>query len=305
MKVLKHHSEFDSQSNVSTLVIGNFDGVHVGHRALLDFARAQPPVVVMSFDPHPRAVLNPSRTYQRIRPTSYFIENCRELKIDVLLVQEFTREFSQWPARRFCEEIVSGTFQPKRVLVGPNFRFGQNRSGDVNFMAEFCKNAGIRFETVNPILAGDQWVSTSRIKGLISLGEIEEANRLLVEPFFIEQSVVHGDAKGKSLGFATANLEIGNYVVPRLGVYACQVSGEDLKNSPAIVNVGIRPTLFSDLVPRVEVHLLDFSGDLYGHRLKVEFLKFLRDEKKFANFVELQEQIGKDIQVALSFFSSR
>jgi riboflavin kinase/FMN adenylyltransferase len=282
---------YDGPPGVVT--IGNFDGVHIGHRALLARARAleRGPVVAYTFHPAPRDVLRPDNTVRRIQRLQDRVDLLLEAGADHVVVEPFDRAFAGRSPRSFAEEILVGRLRATGVVVGWDFRFGKGRAGNAEGLRALLDVPVVQVEAVQ---SGEAVASSSRIRTLIAAGSVEEAAVLLTRPHVVYGTVVAGQQRGRTLGFPTANLRVLTPLVPGDGVYAVRV-GE----RPGVANVGVRPT-FDDAPPSVEVHLLDFDGDLYDQELAVAFLHRLRDERRFPDVDALREQIRADVEAARS-----
>ncbi len=277
----------DAEPRPRRLAVGTFDGVHLGHREVIRGADT-----VLTFDPHPSAVVSPHGSPPLLTTLERKAELLEGVGVDELVVIPFDKEFASRSAAEFIDEVIVGTLGATHVSVGENFRFGHKAQGDTDMLA-----ADERFETrVVPLLEIDgEVVSSSHIRGLVLGGAVMYADQLLGAPFVVEGEVVHGDKRGRELGFPTANLVPRNgYVTPGHGVYACR-TGE---GHVAAVNVGVRPTFVTGRGELIEAYLLDFDGDLYGADLRLEFLKRLRGEKRFASVDALIDQMRADVDEA-------
>lgn len=273
----------DVQARPRRVALGMFDGVHRGHRAVIEGADT-----VLTFDPHPTAVLVPAAAPKLLTTVERKAELMEPLGVQELVVIPFDAGFAARTAEQFVDDVLVRTLGATHVSVGENFRFGQRAQGGPDLL-----RSDARFETrVLPLLELDgEIVSSSHIRGLILGGAVEYADELLGEPFVVDGPVEHGEKRGRELGFPTANLAPPDgLVVPAHGVYACRANGH-----PAAVNVGIRPTFVTGLGELIEAHLLDFSGDLYGQTLRVEFLRRLRGERRFASAEALVGQMEQDV----------
>lgn len=280
-------------------VLGVFDGVHRGHQTLLRKAvfrsrRLELPSVAVTFDPHPAAVLHPRLKPRMLLSLNQRLEYIRAAGIDRVVVIPFTRAFSRWPARRFVQSVLIDALHIKELVVGHDFRFGHDRAGNAGLLAGQGKQHGFKTWVVPPISLGGQRVSSRTIRDWIAAGELSRARRALGRAPSVVGRVVHGDRRGRQLGFSTANLRIEAGVLPPNGVYAvwALLGGRRYRT---MVNIGVRPTFVKKEVrPRLEAHLLDFKASLYGRRLELEFVKRLRDEKKFASAADLAVQLKRD-----------
>jgi riboflavin kinase/FMN adenylyltransferase len=278
----------DAEPRPRRVAVGMFDGVHRGHRAVIEGADT-----VLTFDPHPVSVVAPGAAPKLITTLGRKAELVGELGVRELVVIPFDGDFASRSAQSFIDDVLVGTLQAEHVSVGENFRFGHKASGDPALLA-----ADGRFGTrVAPLLEVDgEVVSSSHIRGLIQGGAVQYAGELLGAPFVMDGRVAHGDKRGRTLGFPTANLvPRAGYVVPAHGVYACRARTADGTWHAAAVNVGVRPQFVTGRGELVEAYLLDFDGDIYGQDLRLEFHKRLRGEKRFDSVEALIEQMGRDV----------
>lgn len=286
------------------LTIGNFDGVHLGHQALLQQCKKlavddSKKVVVLTFFPHPIEVLRPELGHQRLFSIVDQQDQLKLLGADEIHVQKFTKEFASLSASDFLQQVVS-KFHPSCIVVGDDFGFGANKSGNLNFLQEFCRAGNIGLTIVPEVNWQGERVSSTLIKAKIRSGLLGWANSALRRPFYLEGTVVSGDQRGRVLGFPTANLGSLEQVIPKNGVYVTRTFCQDQWWS-SVTNVGINKTFKDSGEIKVETHILDFSRQIYGQQIKVEFLNYLRDEKKFSNLEELKTQIQLDRQTARDF----
>ena len=268
------------------VAIGSFDGVHVGHRKVIDDADT-----VLTFEPHPLSVIRPEATPKLIMPFEVKRDVIDGLGVSELVVIPFDKQFSQRSADDFCEHVLVEQLGAREVRVGENFRFGAKAKGTPELLA-----ARAEFETtVVPLVeVGSETVSSTRIRALVAAGDLETARRCLGAPFMREGEVVSGDRRGRTLGFPTANIVPDErFVHPGYGIYAAFANG-----LPAAVNVGVRPTFESGRGVLIETHIIDHDEDLYGRPLRVAFVKRLRGEKRFNDVDELVEQMHRDVEEA-------
>lgn len=291
------------------LTIGNFDGVHVGHRAIMDTVIERAKLaggesVVLTFDPHPRKVLQPDRAPRLLATTEQKLELLAEIGVDVVIIEPFDKQFAGMPPEDFVREIVHRRIDPVEVFVGYDFHFGRDREGSMKLLSETGPQLGFAVTIIPEVKVGERDVNSTRIRDLLAEGEVEEAARLLGRPFAIRSEVRRGDQRGRTLGFPTANLLPENEVLPAPGVYAgyVRILAEDGPSNPggeamqrAVVNVGKRPTFHTQGQLLAEAHLLDFEGDLYGRLLELSFCHRLRAEQKFPSVDLLREQIAADV----------
>ncbi len=292
------------------VTIGNFDGVHLGHRQILDLvvsrARAAGGIAVAyTFRPHPQVALRPG---DRLALLSTYDEKAGQIAaagIDLLVEEPFSREFSTTSPHVFFNEVILRRFSAQEVVVGYDFAFGKGREGSLEVLSEYCREAGVAITVVPPHKVDGEVVSSSRIRLLLGSGHLEDANRLLGREFFYRGVVVRGEQRGRKLGFPTANLRLEDKLVLPFGVYATWAVLDDGQVFPAVTNIGVRPTFqpaasaeeadAPNLIPAlVETHVLDQTLDLYGRTLEVRFAHRLREERKFAGFEALKKQIGLD-----------
>jgi riboflavin kinase/FMN adenylyltransferase len=288
------------------VTVGNFDGVHLGHRELIDATvrRAKAvggPAVAVTFDPPPIHLLNPAS----IKPPLTTVEDRAELLLAAGATHVVTLRVDAGllalSPEAFFEDVLVGQFRAKAVVEGYNFRFGQRRAGDNILLKKLCEKVGIGFEEVPPRELGGEAVSSSRVRAELNAGNVAGAAKLLDRPYAIRGTVVAGAKRGRTLGFPTANLDDVPTLVPGTGVYAvrARVGGQSW---PAAANVGGNPT-FGEDARKIEVHLIGFDGDLYGEDVRVEFVAKLRDTKPFAGVEALKEQLDRDIREAKSLLS--
>jgi riboflavin kinase/FMN adenylyltransferase len=276
----------DAEPRPRHVAIGTFDGVHVGHQAVIDDADT-----VLTFDPHPLEILHPPAAPKLIMPFRVKRDVIDGLGVSEMVVIPFDDDFAQIPAQGFIEQVLIERLGAERVSVGENFRFGAKAQGDPAML-----QARVEFETrVVPLVEVDgETVSSSRIRALVAAGEVEEALRCLGAPFMLEGPVVEGDKRGRELGFPTANLiPDDRLVTPGHGVYAAFANGH-----PAAVNIGVRPTFESGRGVLIEAYLIDHEEDLYGQNLRIAFVSRLRGERRFPSVEELVAQMHRDVDEA-------
>lgn len=286
----------DVEPRPRRVAVGEFDGVHLGHRAVIEGSDT-----VLTFEPHPLAVIRPEAAPKLLTTLERKAELVGELGVEELVVIPFDRAFAQRSAEDFVEHVLIETLQATNVSVGENFRFGHRAAGNTGLL-----RADERFETrvVSLVEADGEVVSSSHIRGLVLAGEVDLATRFLGAPFTMRGEVVSGDRRGRELGFPTANLVPDQALIqPGHGIYAARASwGEEVRC--AAVNVGVRPQFKTDLVVLVEAYLLDWQGDIYGEQLKIEFLSRLRGERRFASVEALIEQMHRDVEEARRVYAA-
>jgi riboflavin kinase/FMN adenylyltransferase len=266
------------------VAIGTFDGVHLGHRAVIGGADT-----VLTFDPHPLAVIRPDALPKLLMPFDIKRDVIAGLGVDELVVIRFSPEFQALSADEFAQEILVERLGASHVRVGENFRFGKQAQGDTDFLRS---RSEFETEVVPMVDVAGETVSSTQIRALVASGDVERAASFLGAPFMLEGEVVRGDGRGRDLGMPTANIVPDpRYAVPGHGVYAAWAHGH-----PAAVNVGVRPQFESGRGLLVESYLLDFDGDLYGQTLRVAFVKRLRGERRFESVDALVEQMHRDVE---------
>jgi riboflavin kinase/FMN adenylyltransferase len=283
------------------LALGSFDGVHLGHQRVIERAVEAARAAgirssVVTFEPHPMAVLRPELAPHELATPERRAELVAELGPDELIVIPFTRELSQVDHELFAEQVLARKLGARLVIVGRNFRYGHGARGSIETLAESGERLGFTVEPAPLLEIDGAAVSSSRIRDLLSAGEVEHAARLLGRPPWLEGTIVRGDGRGRGLGFATANLQPpSRSALPATGIYAGRAHLPD-EQRPAAISVGYNPT-FSDARDRVriEAHLLDFDRDVYGHPLRLELLRRLRGEERFGSVEELVAQVHRDI----------
>jgi riboflavin kinase/FMN adenylyltransferase len=301
MLLLRHLERLGRPFHAPVLTLGNFDGVHRGHqqilRRLTATARAtQGPSVVLTFRPHPATVLAPGREPLLLTDWRSRLERIGEHGVDATIVQRFTRAFSQIEAEDFVRRFLVGGLGVHTVVVGHRVSFGHNRAGGAELLRQLGGECGFSVEVVGPVEAGGLLVSSSAVRQAIGAGDLERAALLLGRPHAIGGRVVHGQHRGRNLGFPTANLRIAGLMLPPDGVYAVRVR-TSAGQATGVANLGYRPT-FREHERSLEVHLFDFDANLYGQRLDVGFVHRLRGEVKFPNPEALVEQITRDVAAA-------
>jgi riboflavin kinase/FMN adenylyltransferase len=286
--------------------IGNFDGVHLGHQAILASVTAaakarSSPSLVVTFDPHPLAVVAPSRRPNLIQTRRQKLESLEAARVDGVLILPFDREMAALTGEEFFGDLLSARLRFATVHVGRNFRFGRARAGDLRALTEIGRARGFSVVGVDQIEIEKETVSSSAIRAAIDEGDVVRAAAYLGRPFALTGEVVRGEGRGRTIEFPTANLAVENESIPKRGVYVTETVVLATRY-PSVTNVGIRPT-FGGTALSVETHLIDVEEDLYGERLEIRFLARLRDERTFAGPAALADQIARDRAAASSYFS--
>jgi riboflavin kinase / FMN adenylyltransferase len=290
----------------TVLTLGVFDGLHLGHqlimRTIVERARAIGAVpTVITFDPHPRAVLHPESAPPLLQTFDQKIEGFGVLGIEQTIVVRFTTQFSNISAEEFLRDLVMDRLHAHEVYLGKGFAFGHNREGNIELLKRLGSELGFVAGEVPEVKLREQRVSSSKIRELLARGQVNLARRMLGRPYGVEGRVERGSERGHKLGFPTANLHPHNRVIPRNGVY---VTGTliDGQWRRSVTNVGLRPTFGDASEPSVETFVLNWDGDLYGDVVRVRFLYRLRAERKFGSVDELKQQIARDVSHAESYF---
>lgn len=284
------------------VAVGNFDGVHLGHQALLREVVAQARTrgdwpVGLTFDPHPARVLRPERAPVALLTFEQKARLLAHAGLRGLAVLPFDAALAALTPDEFAARVLRDALGARLVAVGENFRFGTGRAGGVADLRRLGEELGFELLALGPVAWGGDAVSSTRVREALLLGQVEQAGALLGRPYAVEGPVVAGDRRGRTLGFPTANVNPWNELLPLAGVYAARCSGPDGQSREAVVNVGRRPT-FDGREVRLEAHLLDFEGDLYGLPLQVDFVARLRDEMRFPSAQALVERIRADAEAA-------
>ncbi|MDT5062701.1 MAG: riboflavin kinase / adenylyltransferase [Acidobacteriota bacterium] len=304
---LFHGTDNAEIARPTVLTLGVFDGLHLGHQLIMSTvvrrARTLGAVpTVITFDPHPRAVLHPESAPPLLQTFDQKIEAFGVLGIEQTIVVRFTKGFAQLEAEDFLRDVVRDRLQAAEVYLGRGFAFGRNREGNIELLRRVSERLGFRAEEVPEVRLRGQRISSSKIRGLLAEGRVNLARRMLGRPYGVEGRVVRGAERGRTLGFPTANLHPENRVIPRGGVYVTSTLIEGAWRR-SVTNIGTRPTFENYLAPAsVETYVMNWTGDLYGDVVRVRFLHRLRNERKFASIDELKQQIERDRDRASEYF---
>ena len=312
MRIFRHYQNIPGDARGAVVAIGNFDGVHLGHRAVIGEAGAiahatARPWGVLTFEPHPRAFFAPGTPPFRLTPFHAKARLIFGLGVDTIFVQQFNKAFSSLTAEDFIETVLVGGIGARHVVCGYDFVFGKGRGGSAEMLLGFGKRLGFDFTAVRAqtFAGGDSAetaYSSTGVREALQSGNPQAAARILGRPFEIEGRVIQGDQRGRTIGFPTANLALGTYLRPARGVYAVRVRVGEGREFTGVANIGKRPT-FAGEADLLEVFLFDFTGDLYGRRLGVQLVEFLRPEKKFDGIDQLKAQIAADSDRARQILS--
>ncbi len=299
MTRLSHRDPMPENLRGAIVALGNFDGFHLGHqhvvRAAVEWARKEGrPAIVATFDPHPVRHFAPHVPPFRLTTLEQRHELFREAGADAMLVFEFDDDLAAMSADAFVRDLLGIHIVAAGVVTGEDFTFGKGRGGNVQVLRDVGATCGITARAIAPVTEGGQVVSSSRIRDALKAGECDVAARLLTRPFTVRGEVIHGDKRGRELGYPTANLDMGAYLRPRFGIYAVTgrllTTGQELKGA---ANLGVRPS-FDPPRELLEPYFFDFSGDLYGQEIEVAFRHFLRSEAKFDRLDALKAQMEED-----------
>jgi len=294
-----HRGIPEQADTAAVLTIGNFDGVHRGHRALLArltklAKQAGLPAAVMTFEPNPREFFAPQSAPARLASLREKLQLLAECGVDQAYVCAFNKRFAALTADAFVERIVLG-LGVRHLMIGDDFRFGKGRSGDFALLQQAGKEHGFGVEAMETLVHEGERVSSSAVREALDAGDLEHAERLLGRPYCISGRVIHGDKLGRKLGYATANIQLKRLKAPLSGIFVVTVDGIAGRPLEGVASLGVRPTVSSSGRPTLEVYIFDYQGDLYRAHLRVNFLHKLRDEAKFDSLEALTAQIARDV----------
>ncbi len=290
----------NSRHKNSIILVGNFDGVHLGHQKLFSLAKKYKKkyslkIGVLTFEPMPKMFFNDKLKNFRISTLDQKIQLLKNLNVDFIITKKFDKKFSKTKSESFIKKILGKKLKPRFIFVSNNFKFGNKREGDVKQLIRFEKLCGFKVVKPKPLLDSKKIISSTLIRNFLQKGKLQKANQFLGRKWSINGKVQKGRQLGKKIGFPTANIDIKDYISACPGVYAVQVRKSGKMNFlKGIANLGYRPT-FNGKKILLEVHLFNFSGNLYNKYLTVEFKKFIRKEKKFKNVDQLRKQIKIDL----------
>lgn len=308
MEILRH---FPASSDTPHVVaIGNFDGMHIGHLAVLQALKQRAQTLnattcIMTFEPHPREFFTPQQAPARLTSLREKLELMESSDIQKVHICHFDAAFAAMSAADFMHDILHQSLNAKAVLVGEDFRFGAKRSGNVEMLRESGGHLGFAVYPVPKVEIGGQRVSSTAVREALAVGDLQRAKVLLGRDYSISGLVVHGDKLGRELGYPTANVQMHHDKPPLTGIYAVKLRLSQKGDLPGVASLGVRPTVKADGKPTLEVHLFDFDGELYGQHVQVHFLKKIRDEEKFANIEALKRQMTLDEQAARDYFKNQ
>jgi riboflavin kinase/FMN adenylyltransferase len=304
MRILRSIEELSSLKGPVFLAVGTFDGLHLGHQSLIHRAMNEAravggTAVVMTFERHPASIVRPERVPKLLTTNETKISLLRGMNVPALLLLDFTPELSGILAEDFIDSLISASKRLSMICVGSEWSFGKGGEGNVSMLQQLGEKSGFSVTRIDPVEAGGQVISSTRIRNAIAEGDFAQATLCLGRPWRLTGQVVTGAGLGAKIGFPTANLAVQGMQLPPDGVYAVRIE-YDGQSLSGVCNIGIRPTVDSNAKRSVEVHLFDVSADFVGKELSLEFVKFLRKEQKFPGLAELQAQISRDCDKARS-----
>jgi riboflavin kinase/FMN adenylyltransferase len=288
------------------LALGNFDGLHRGHLKIIERVRRGAAEhggtpMAMTFDPHPPRVVRPDKAPPLLMTKAQRLEALHRAGIACVAVVRFTHELSEWAPDTFVRTVLAEWLRVSEVWVGANFLFGHGRSGNFSLLRTLGQQYGFRADKIDPVRYKDFVVSSTRIRRLVTEARMDEAGALLGHPYYLDGTIVEGRKRGATIGFPTANMVTENELIPPHGVYATTTAIDGVVHA-GVTNIGVRPT-FNETEPTIETHLLRYSGDLYGRRVRLSFVQRLRDERRFDSVDALRAQIEADQRRADHLFS--
>lgn len=289
------------------LALGNFDGLHRGHLKIIERVRRGAAEhggipMAMTFDPHPPRVVRPDKAPPLLMTKEQRLEALDRAGIRAVAVVRFTHEMSQWDPEMFVRGVLVDWLRVSEVWVGANFLFGHERAGNFTSLRTLGQRFGFRAEKIDPVRYKEFVVSSTRIRRLVAEARMDEAAALLGHQYYLDGQIVHGQHRGRDLGFPTANLETANELIPPFGVYATTLEVDGIVHA-GMTNIGVRPTFADGTRPTIETHVLGFDGDLYGRRVRLAFVQRIRDERKFDDVDALKTQIEADKRRAERLFT--
>lgn len=308
MRIVRNWPALEESARGASIAIGNFDGLHKGHQAVLAAMMQQAEALgakpaVMTFEPHPRRFFNPDAPVLRLFPLHHKLRLLQLMGVEIVYALRFNAEFAKLSAEQFMQEVLVDGLGARAVVTGDDFCFGKKRMGSRHSLSTFAEATGaFAYEAVGAQKHEDTVYSSSTIRDYVQQGEMQEAARLLGRPYSIRGRVQHGDKRGREMGFPTANIAAPRILKPRYGVYAVRAILPDGSVHQGVANWGKRPTV-GGLREWLEVHLFDVQPDLYGQEVEITFATYLRDEQAFAGLEELKTQIARDCDAARTYFA--
>lgn len=312
MRIYRHYETLPDEARGAAIAIGNFDGVHKGHCQVINEAGviardAGIPWAVLTFEPHPRSVFQPAGPPFRLTPFRAKARALEALGVDIMIVQKFNRAFSQSPAEEFVKTVLAKGFGARHLVSGYDFVFGHGRQGNCELLLNLGRSLGFGFTAISAVESPDGTVySSTGIRQCLESGDPQGAAEILGRPYAIEGRVAHGEKLGRTIGFPTANIHLGTLVRPKRGIYAVRASIHGYpsgSNLAGVANIGNRPTV-GGVGDILEVYLFDFAAEIYGSRMSVELIEFIRPEVKFENLEEMRKEIIRDTDKAKAILLS-
>lgn len=313
MKLINTLDTIPPEAQGSVLVIGNFDGLHLGHQAVIGVAgriarEHHLKLAVLTFDPHPRRFFKPEENSLSLTPFAVRQRLLAILNVDYLFAQNFTKAFSLKPASQFIQEVLVDRLKAKHIVVGDQFQFGADRTGNITTLRSKADELGFQVTPARPSRdQGGNLYSSTRVRDYLSQGDVANARRILGRPWEVSGKVLRGEQKAGGFGYPTANLSLGDYFRPLYGVYAVRVGvgeGAYTEWHDGVANFGVRPTL-DGKTELLEPHIFNFKGDLYGQDIRVQFIEFIRKEEFFGKISQLRDQIGQDAEKAREILAGK
>ena len=303
MRVIRGLHNLRPEHGGSVATIGNFDGVHLGHQAVFRELQAEGrrlgvPAPVITFEPQPQEYFAPGRAPSRLTRLREKLDAMREAGVERVLILEFGRRLAEMSAESFIDDLLVERLQVVHLYVGDDFRFGKGRQGDLEMLRRAGERHGFTVDAMGTLALEGERISSTRVREGLASGDLADAARCLGRPYAICGRVAHGAKRGRTIGFPTLNLDLHRQRSPLRGVFAVRVKGLGDGALPGVANIGTRPTVAGDTRYMLEVHLFDFSRDIYGEHLTVQFVRRIRDERKFASLDELRAQIERDARAA-------
>jgi riboflavin kinase/FMN adenylyltransferase len=307
MQIIRGIYNLKPEHHGCVATIGNFDGVHLGHQAVLGQLAEKAdelglPLVVVTFEPQPQEYFRPEQSPPRLTRFREKVQALRRYAVDRVLVLRFDKAFSQQSPDAFIQDLLVNGLGVKYLVIGDDFRFGKNRAGDFAMLQAAGQQHGFEVVNMHTFALDEQRVSSTRVREALGRGDLNEAEKLLGRIYRMSGRVAHGDKKGRTIGFPTANIHLHRKAIPLRGVFVVELYGVTGEPVPGVANLGTRPTV-DGLRTLLEVHLFDFDRDIYGAHVHVDFLRKLRDERRFESFEALQAQILLDAEQARAYFS--
>lgn len=306
MEIINSFEKIPLVSKNSIIAIGNFDGIHLGHKKILECLATEAKKnsllsLVLTFSPHPEKILGKKRI-KMIQTLDQRVNEMKKFGIDTILIIPFDEKFSSLSSHDFVQKIVVDKLKAKAVILGENFRFGKNREGDISLLFRLASGYNLKVHSIPPVTKEDMIVSSSLIRSFLKEGKIEKANVLLGRFYEVAGKVIKGKSRGKALGFPTANIKTENEIIPH-GVFI-STTGIGPETFSSLTNVGRCPT-FNQKETNIESYIMNLNRDIYGKKIRIHFLKRIRDEIKFNTQAELSQQIKKDLELAKIYFKSK